>query len=114
MLVFLIAGEASGDRLGASLMAGLRELAGDVAFDGIGGPLMRSCQDRIMTWWDSAYQSGGENLRERFSLEAESSLPGLLDDSRGLDTVFESVLGQRARLRQNQQVPEWLGGRYAQ
>ena len=40
MQVFLIAGEASGDRLGASLMAGLRELAGDVAFDGIGGPMM--------------------------------------------------------------------------
>lgn len=42
MLAFMIAGEASGDRLGASLMAGLRELAGDIAFDGIGGSLMKS------------------------------------------------------------------------
>lgn len=37
--VFLIAGEASGDRLGAALMAGLKDLT-QVQFDGIGGPLM--------------------------------------------------------------------------
>ena len=37
---FLIAGEASGDRLGAALMAGLKTLAGEVEFHGIGGPLM--------------------------------------------------------------------------
>ena len=38
--LFLIAGEASGDRLGAALMAGLKTLAGDVEFHGVGGPLM--------------------------------------------------------------------------
>ncbi len=42
MRVFLIAGEASGDRLGAALMAGLHTLAGSVEFDGIGGPLMQA------------------------------------------------------------------------
>ena len=41
MRVFLIAGEASGDRLGAALMAGLKSLT-DVTFSGIGGPLMQS------------------------------------------------------------------------
>lgn len=40
MRLFLIAGEASGDALGAALMAGLHELAPGVAFDGVGGPLM--------------------------------------------------------------------------
>ena len=40
MRVFLIAGEASGDRLGAALMAGLCELVGKVSFDGVGEPLM--------------------------------------------------------------------------
>lgn len=40
MKVFLIAGEASGDALGAALMAGLRDLAPGVAFEGVGGPLM--------------------------------------------------------------------------
>lgn len=42
MSLYLIAGEPSGDRLGAALMAGLKELAGDVAFHGIGGPLMQA------------------------------------------------------------------------
>ena len=39
---FLIAGEPSGDRLGAALMAGLRHLAPDSQFEGIGGPLMQA------------------------------------------------------------------------
>jgi lipid-A-disaccharide synthase len=38
--LFLIAGESSGDRLGAALMAGLRQLAPDTGFAGVGGPLM--------------------------------------------------------------------------
>jgi len=41
MRVFLIAGEASGDKLGAALMAGLKQLAPGVEFQGIGGPLMQ-------------------------------------------------------------------------
>ncbi len=40
MKVFLIAGEASGDALGAALMAGLAELAPGLRFSGVGGPLM--------------------------------------------------------------------------
>ena len=42
MKVFLIAGEPSGDRLGGALMAGLKELEADVAFEGVGGPEMIS------------------------------------------------------------------------
>ena len=38
--MFLIAGEPSGDRLGAALMAGLRALVPGVEFHGVGGPLM--------------------------------------------------------------------------
>lgn len=40
MNLFLIAGEASGDKLGGALMAGLRALRPDVEFAGIGGPAM--------------------------------------------------------------------------
>lgn len=40
MNLFLIAGEPSGDRLGAALMAGLRALEPGVSFAGVGGPLM--------------------------------------------------------------------------
>lgn len=41
MKLFLIAGEPSGDRLGAALMAGLKSLD-TVEFAGIGGPLMQA------------------------------------------------------------------------
>ena len=42
MKLFLLAGEASGDRLGAELMRGLRQLKPDVRFRGIAGPEMQS------------------------------------------------------------------------
>ncbi|SFC56430.1 lipid-A-disaccharide synthase [Tropicimonas isoalkanivorans] len=42
MRVFLVAGEPSGDKLGAALMAGLKALVPDVAFAGVGGPLMEA------------------------------------------------------------------------
>lgn len=42
MRLFIIAGEASGDRLGADLMAGLRAAHPDIDFIGIGGPLMQA------------------------------------------------------------------------
>lgn len=40
--LYLIAGEPSGDRLGAALMAGLKSLVPGVEFHGIGGPLMQA------------------------------------------------------------------------
>jgi lipid-A-disaccharide synthase len=40
--VFLVAGEPSGDNLGAALMAGLKALVPGVSFDGIGGPRMEA------------------------------------------------------------------------
>ncbi|WP_289042169.1 lipid-A-disaccharide synthase [uncultured Aliiroseovarius sp.] len=42
MKVFLIAGEPSGDRLGAALMAGLKTLVDEVEFQGIGGTEMQA------------------------------------------------------------------------
>ena len=42
MKLFLLAGEASGDRLGAELMRGLRQLKPNVRFRGIAGPEMQS------------------------------------------------------------------------
>lgn len=39
---FVIAGEPSGDRLGAALMAGLKALHPQVSFHGVGGPLMQA------------------------------------------------------------------------
>ncbi|MFC3179785.1 lipid-A-disaccharide synthase [Cypionkella sinensis] len=42
LTLYLIAGEPSGDRLGAALMAGLKTLHPNVTFQGIGGPLMQA------------------------------------------------------------------------
>lgn len=59
MRLFLIAGEPSGDTLGAALMAGLKQLAPGVEFHGIGGTLMEA-----------------EGLTSRFPME-ELSVMGL-------------------------------------
>lgn len=40
--VFVIAGEPSGDALGAAMLTGLRQLAPDVQFEGVGGALMQA------------------------------------------------------------------------
>lgn len=51
---FIIAGEPSGDRLGADLMAGLKaETGGRVHFSGIGGPLMEAEGLRSLAPMDS-------------------------------------------------------------
>lgn len=59
--LFLTAGEPSGDRLGAALMAALRGLRPDIAFHGVGGPLMQA-----------------EGLRSLFPME-ELSVMGLAE-----------------------------------
>jgi len=61
MRVFVIAGEPSGDKLGAALMEGLKTLVPDVQFDGIGGPRM-----------------GEVGLQSRFPME-ELSLMGIVE-----------------------------------
>lgn len=61
MKVFIIAGEVSGDKLGGSLMAGLRQLVPEIQFDGIGGDLME-----------------GQGLTSRFPMQ-ELSVMGLVE-----------------------------------
>lgn len=61
MKLFLIAGEPSGDALGAALMAGVKALVPDVTFAGVGGPLMEA-----------------EGLKSLFSME-DLSVMGLLE-----------------------------------
>ena len=61
MKLFVIAGEPSGDALGAALMAGLKTRMPAVEFAGIGGPLMES-----------------EGLHSRFPME-ELSVMGLME-----------------------------------
>ena len=75
MRVFVIAGEASGDKLGAALMAGLKTLRPDVQFDGVGGPLMQD-----------------EGLESRFPMEELSVM--------GLAEILPKYRALKARIRQ--------------
>ena len=63
-LIVLVAGEASGDALGAALIAALKRRQPGARFAGIGGPRMRDAG--FDAWWDIAELSVmglGEVLR---------------------------------------------------
>ena len=75
MKVFLIAGEASGDKLGAAMMAGLKSLRPDMVFDGVGGPLMQA-----------------EGLVSRFSMDELSVM--------GLAEILPKYRALKARVRE--------------
>ena len=75
--------------------------------------LMFAARDRIMYWWEAAYGSSDPAIHERFVIEATSSLPGIEQpSSTDLDTLFGGALEQRARLRNDQKIPEWTGDKY--
>ncbi|MFV0490555.1 MAG: lipid-A-disaccharide synthase [Pseudorhodobacter sp.] len=75
MKLYLIAGEASGDRLGAALMAGLRDLHGDLIFQGIAGAAMQR-----------------QGMGSLFPMEALSVM--------GLAEILPRYFDLRARIRQ--------------
>jgi len=52
MIIALVAGEASGDQLGASLIQALRLSRPDIRFVGIGGPLMQAAG--MDCWWSTS------------------------------------------------------------
>lgn len=74
--------------------------------------LLRASQERILGWWEAAYTQAQPTLKERFWLEAASSLPGVKAAKVTLDDVFDAVCLQRMKLKNDQQVPEWTGERY--
>ena len=82
--LFLIAGEPSGDRLGASLMAGLRTLEPGMEVEGIGGPEMTA-----------------QGLRSLFPIEVLSVmgltevLPRLPDLLRRRDAAVTAIAAQK-------------------
>lgn len=79
MKVFVTAGEASGDKLGAALMAGLRALRPDVQFFGVGGPRMMA-----------------EGLESLFPME-ELSVMGLVE-------ILKQYRHLKGRIRQTAQA----------
>lgn len=55
MIIALVAGEASGDQLGAALMRAIQSSKPDTRFVGIGGPLMQAAG--MDCWWDTGQLS---------------------------------------------------------
>ncbi|MEE4189743.1 MAG: lipid-A-disaccharide synthase [Roseobacter sp.] len=80
MRVFMIAGEPSGDKLGAALMAGLKALVPEVTFDGVGGAQMQA-----------------EGLQSRFPMQ-ELSVMG----------IAEILPRYRALKRRIRQTADWV------
>ncbi len=71
MHVFITAGEASGDRLGAALMAGLKARVPGIRFTGVGGPLMEAeGLHSLFPMDDIAVMGVVEILREYRALKA--------------------------------------------
>ena len=78
-----------------------------------GDQLLRSAQDRIMSWWASAYRDAPDSLiGARFVVEAAASLPAMTSPESDLDDVYAAMSLQRMRLKNDQQVPEWSAERY--
>ncbi|RLQ23619.1 methyltransferase domain-containing protein [Seongchinamella sediminis] len=70
---------------------------------------MADARKRILQWWQQAYLDSP--LRDKFLLEAGSSLPNLRDGDMEAGDIFAAMLHQRARLRNDQQLVEWNSGR---
>lgn len=70
-------------------------------------PLLHQRRSRIEEWWQEAYLNSEH--RERFLIEADAALPLFDGDKFDLQSLFEAVLHQRARLKANQQLAEWPG-----
>ena len=66
---------------------------------------LAGARERMMTWWQQAYLDS--SLEERFLIEAGASLPTLAPGDTGLAAIYESLKHQRARLKADQQLPEW-------
>lgn len=81
MLITLVAGEASGDQLGAALIRAIQKSRPDARFAGIGGPLMKATG--MDTWW------GSEQLSVMGLFEVVQHIPRLLGLKRQL---FERLL----------------------
>ncbi|TGD62914.1 lipid-A-disaccharide synthase [Tabrizicola sp. WMC-M-20] len=91
MTLFLIAGEPSGDRLGAALMAGLAAQAPGVRFAGVGGPMMQAeGLDSLFPMEELSVMGLVEVLPKYFALKrriAEAAQAVLSSGAQGLVTI---------------------------
>jgi hypothetical protein len=67
--------------------------------------LMNESRNRILDWWEDAYVRS--EFKERFYIEAEAALPLLRESAGKLDSVYDAMLLQRAKIKMTQQLSEW-------
>ena len=67
---------------------------------------LASARERMSDWWSRAWLDGPR--AEQFFMEAVYSLPGLNRDRPSLKDIHQAARHQRARLRQDQQIAEWV------
>ena len=67
---------------------------------------LADAQERIIRWWENAWID--TSREEQFFMEASYALPGLSDVQPNLEAIHEATQHQRVRLKQDQQIPEWL------
>ena len=67
---------------------------------------LAEARERMVRWWENAWMN--TNQEEQFLMEASYALPGLSDRKLSLDAIHEATQHQRVRLKQDQQIPEWL------
>jgi SAM-dependent methyltransferase len=66
---------------------------------------MVAAHGRIIDWWQHAYMESP--LKDKFLLEAGTSLPQLHEGEPELEEIYCAMLHQRARLKADQQLAEW-------
>ena len=71
-----------------------------------GAETLAEAQQRMIHWWDSAWVDTPHD--EQFFMEANYALPGLSNERPSLKEIHEATQHQRVRLKQDQQIPEWL------
>lgn len=70
--------------------------------------LLERKRDRLAEWWHMAFLDRGEPLRQRFLMEARTSLP-LAHDRPDPASLVEGMRLLRLRLHQDQNLPAWNG-----
>ena len=67
---------------------------------------LAEAQERIVGWWQNAWMD--THREEQFLMEASYALPGMSSEQPSLERIHEATQHQRMRLKQDQQIPEWL------
>lgn len=73
---------------------------------------LERASERITEWWEAAFLSTGTDVRARFFVEAEQTLP-MLQGSATSSDLIDAMKVQRIRLAKDQGLRAWEPGRLA-